>query len=132
MSMNSLICDAITRIRNGQHAGHSVVEVKYSKFVHSVLEVLSREGYVDDIEISGMESNKPLLKVKLRYHKGGKVINKIENISKPGCRRYSNLREMPWVNGGLGIAILSTSKGVLSNTEARNLRVGGELICTVF
>ena len=126
------IADMLTRIRNAITAGkkETIVEPA-SKFKMAILDVLKREGYIDGYRVEG-EGVKKRLRVYIRYHKGQPVIRHIERVSKPGRRVYVGVEEIPKVYNGLGIAILSTSKGVLSDREAKRLRVGGELIAKVF
>ncbi len=132
MTMNSLVSDALTRVRNGLHANHASVVMPCSRFVKNVLDVLQREGYIGGIEEFEERPGVRFLRVALRYYQGAPVITKIKTVSKPGCRRYFSIGKLPKVNGGLGISILSTSKGVLSDAEARRMKVGGEVICNVF
>ena len=126
------IADMLTRIRNAITAGkkETIVEPA-SKFKMAILDVLKREGYIDGYKVEG-EGVKKRLRVYIRYYKGQPVIRHIERVSKPGRRVYVGVEEIPKVYNGLGIAILSTSKGVLSDREAKRLRVGGELIAKVF
>lgn len=131
MSMTDPIADMLTRIRNAQANKFSTVDVYGSKFARSILEVLEKEGYikafVDHIGDKGIK----MYRVELKYDAGQPVISKLKSVSKPGRRVYSPIANMPKVMNGLGIAILSTSKGVMSDAEARNARVGGEVICHV-
>lgn len=128
MSMSDPIADMLTRIRNGQMASKATVFVPGSKFKENVLEVLKRQGYIRGYGRDGERG----LTVELKYDKDGPVIREIIRVSKPGRRVYANLRTMPRIYNGLGIAILSTPKGVVSDHEARELRVGGEIVCQVF
>lgn len=132
MSMNNLLADALTRVRNAKNAGHAVVELPCSGLIKNVLGVLQREGYIGAIEEHEERVGIKKLRVALRYYQGESVINKLKMVSKPGCRRYFKLKDLPKVHGGLGISVLSTSHGVLSDAEARRLKVGGEVICNVF
>ncbi|MBS0235957.1 MAG: 30S ribosomal protein S8 [Proteobacteria bacterium] len=132
MSMNFLVADVLTRIRNAKHVGHTETDVPSSNFVKNVLAVLEREGYIGGVEEYEVRPGIKNLKVKLKYFQGKPVINELIMVSKPGCRRYSNIKSLPKVRGGLGISILSTSLGVLSDGEARRKKVGGEVICNVF
>ena len=131
MAMNDLLSDMLTRIRNGQKAHLAVVQSQYSKVLANVCEVLKREGYIKDWKAAGA-SNKPTLEIHLKYHEGEAVIKKLRRISRPGRRHYSPIGLLPKVNNGLGIAILSTSAGVMSDHEARQRNVGGEVLCSVF
>ncbi len=131
MAMNDLLSDMLTRIRNGQHAHLSEVTGPYSNLLANVCEVLKSEGYILGWEKIG-EENKPQLRVKLKYFEGEPVIKKLQRISRPGRRHYSPIAKLPKVNNGLGIAIISTSSGVMSDHQARQQNVGGEVLCSVF
>ena len=132
MTMTDPIADMLTRIRNalGNHAKH--VDVPASKMKIGVLEVLKREGYVDDFKVTDAGVTQ-IIRVYLRYGSRGElVINKLERVSKPGRRVYRGVDELPRVLDGLGIAVVSTPKGMLSDRECRKSNVGGEVICSVF
>ncbi|VAX41376.1 SSU ribosomal protein S8p (S15Ae) [hydrothermal vent metagenome] len=130
--MTDPVADLLTRIRNAIQIERPFVEMPSSKMKVGVVEALQREGYIWDFEVVEQHPQN-LLKVNLKYGPNGeKVIQKIKRISKPGCRVYSSTDEMPEVLQGLGISILSTNKGILSNREARKQRVGGEVLCTVW
>ena len=131
MSMQDPISDMLTRIRNAQMAGKKVVEMPGSKLKASVAKVLMEEGYVSayDVDNSGV---KPRLSIELKYFEGRPVIAEIERISRPSLRRYAGKGELPSVRGGLGVAIVSTSRGVMTDRAARAAGVGGEILCTVF
>jgi small subunit ribosomal protein S8 len=130
MSLSDPLGDMLTRIRNGQTANKSAIKSPASKLRVSVLEVLQREGYIRgyEREAEGHEE----LSIALKYHNGVPVIREIKRVSKPGRRVYSGFKELPRVYNGLGIAIVSTPRGVLSDSEARDAHVGGEVLCTVF
>ena len=130
MSMTDPIADMLTRIRNGQSAGKKQVLLPYSKLKASIAKVLKNEGYISDfnIESSGAHNQ---LSIDLKYYRGQPVIEKIERISRPGLRIYKSKDELPKVLGGLGIAIVSTSNGVMTDRAARAIGHGGEVICTV-
>lgn len=131
MTMSDPLGDMLTRIRNAQLRGKSKVHVPASKLRGWVLDVLAEEGYIRGyarIEHEG----KADFEVELKYHEGRPVIQEIERISKPGRRVYSSVKEMPTVRNGLGISILSTPKGIMSDTAARDQNVGGEVLCRVF
>ena len=132
MSMSDPLGDMLTRIRNGQSAGKSVVSSPASRLRSNVLEVLKREGYIRDY--SSVEVSKGIseLKIELKYHEGAPVISQIQRVSRPGRRVYSGIKELKRVYNGLGISILSTPRGVLSDNEARDANVGGEVLCMVF
>lgn len=130
MSMQDTLADMFTRIRNAQMASKSTVEMPSSKMKVSVAEVLKAEGYIDDFSVSAEE--KPALTLTLRYFEGKPVIEEIKRASRPGLRQYKGAKELPKVAGGLGVAIVSTSKGVMTDRAARQAGVGGEVICTVF
>lgn len=131
MAMNDLLSDMLTRIRNGQNARLAQVSAQYSGLLAAVCEVLKKEGFIKDWAKTG-EANKPELEIQLKYHEGQPVIKKVQRISTPGRRHYSAVGLLKKVNNGLGIAILSTSQGVMSDHEARQKNVGGEVLCSVF
>ncbi len=134
MSLSDPLGDMLTRIRNGQRARMRAIESPFSKLRRNVLDVLQREGYIraySEFEIDGKE-NIRRLKIELKYHEGEPVIREISRVSKPGRRVYSKIAELPRVYNGLGISILSTPRGVMSDHEARNVNVGGEVLCQVF
>lgn len=131
MSMTDPLADMLTRIRNGQRANKRVVEAPASKLRARVLEVLQREGFIRGYE-RDENSGKPVFNIELKYHEGEPVIQVISRVSKPGRRVYSSVKDLPRVRNGLGISIVSTPKGVLSDAEARDANVGGEILCTVF
>ena len=132
MSMTDPIADMLTRIRNGLMAGKSVVTSPASKTRQRILDVLQREGYIRGYSRTEGEANKAELSIELKYMEGEPVIRTINRVSKPGRRVYSSVRDLPRVHNGLGISIVSTPKGVLSDAEARENNVGGEILCTVF
>lgn len=131
MSLTDPLGDMLTRIRNGQQAGAGTVYSPASKFRANVLEVLQREGYIRGYEQLDEGDGKPQLRIELKYHEGQPVIRTINRVSKPGCRVYSGISDLGSVCSGLGIAILSTPRGVLSDQEARASNVGGEVLCNV-
>jgi len=130
MSMQDPIADMLTRIRNAQQVGKTSVTMPSSKLKKSVAEVLKSEGYV--VSFSVEEGVKPQLTIELKYFEGKPVIAELDRISRPGLRAYSGKDGLPSVRGGLGIAIVSTSKGVMTDRAARAAGVGGEVLCTVF
>ena len=130
MSMQDPIADYLTRIRNAQSAGHDVVSMPSSRMKLSMTRVLKEEGYVGDFHVS--DEIKPRLTIELRYHEGRPVIEEIERQSRPGLRIYRSRDKLPYVRSGLGVALVSTSKGVMTDMNARRLGVGGEVVCTVF
>lgn len=130
MSMSDPIADMLTRIRNAQRVNKVSVEMPSSKLKVSIAQVLRDEGYIDGFEIVG-EPKKPVLKVSLKYYAGAPVIERIERVSKPGLRIYKDKGSIPEVMNGLGIAIVSTSKGVMTDRRARSTGIGGEVICYV-
>lgn len=132
MSMTDPIADMLTRIRNGLQAGKTVVSSPASKTRQRILDVLQREGYIRGYSRTDGEANKAELSIELKYMEGEPVIRTINRVSKPGRRVYSSVRDLPRVHNGLGISIVSTPKGVLSDAEARENNVGGEVLCTVF
>ena len=132
MSMSDPLGDMLTRIRNGQSAGKSVVSSPASRLRSNVLEVLKREGYIRDYSSVEVRTGIAELKIELKYHEGAPVISQIQRVSRPGRRVYSGIKELKRVYNGLGISILSTPRGVLSDNEARDANVGGEVLCMVF
>lgn len=131
MSMQDPLSDMLTRIRNAQMAGKTTVEMPGSKLKAAVANVLKEEGYISDFNASS-ESGKPRLSIELKYFQGKPVIAEIDRISRPGLRSYAAKDELPSVRGGLGVAIVSTSRGVMTDRAARAAGVGGEVLCTVF
>ena len=132
MSMTDPIADMLTRIRNANTVGHETVEIPCSKTKKAIVEILKTEGFITDYEV--IEDNKQgTIKVTMKYSANKeKVINGIKRISKPGLKVYAKAYDVPKVFGGLGIAILSTSNGIVSDKEARKLGIGGEVICYVW
>ena len=132
MTMSDPISDLLTRIRNGQGANKGAVSSPASKLRVSVLDVLQREGYIRGYEVQKDEQSLPEVRIELKYYEGEPVIKELHRISRPGRRVYSKINDLQRVYNGLGISILSTPRGVLSDGEARAQNVGGEVICTVF
>ena len=132
MPMSDPLGDMITRIRNGQSARKSIVSAPSSRLRANVLEVLKREGYIRDYSAVEVRTGISELKIELKYHEGSPVISEIKRVSTPGRRVYSGINDLKRVYNGLGIAILSTPRGVLSDNEARVANVGGEVLCQVF
>lgn len=130
MSMQDPLSDMLTRIRNAQMVGKSEVVMPSSKLKVSVANVLKDEGYVVDFAVS--EDAKPQLSITLKYFEGKPVIAELDRVSRPGLRNYAGKDALPSVRGGLGIAIVSTSKGVMTDRAARAAGIGGEVLCTVF
>ena len=128
--MQDPIADLLTRIRNAQLAGHESVDVPYSKLKTEVVRVLQEEGYIEGFSIS--EEIKSQINVSLKYADGEPVIERIKRVSRPGLRIYKDSKSVPVVNGGLGVSIVSTNKGVMTDRSARKEGVGGEVLCTVF
>ena len=131
MSLSDPIGDMIARIKNAQIRNHKKVQLPSSKFKVKIAEVLKSEGYIIDYKVS-QESNKPYLEISLKYNSGSPVISSIQRVSKPGRRIFSRAESLPKINDGLGIAIISTPKGVMTDIDARKQKVGGEIICKVF
>ena len=132
MTFTDPIGDMFSRIRNGQMRLLTSVVIPSSKFRRNILEILKNEGYIKDFYIEKSENNKISLKINLKYFEGDPVIKEIKRISKPGRRVYSRATSIPKVMNGLGLAIISTPKGVMSDTDARKQNIGGEVICRVF
>lgn len=131
MCMSDPISDMITRIRNALSVGKSSIVVPYSRIKLESLSLLLREGYLKSVDVSGEGSAKVIM-VGLKYYSGSKVIDHIKRVSTPGCRIYSSVRDLRLVNGGFGIQVLSTSNGIMSDSEAREKNVGGEVLFEVF
>ena len=132
MAFTDPIGDMFSRIRNAQMRSLNYVEIPSSNFRKNILEILKNEGYIKDFFIGKSENNKMSLRINLKYYEGDPVIKEIKRISKPGRRVYSRANSLPKVMNGLGLAIISTPKCVMSDTEARKQNIGGEIICRVF
>lgn len=132
MSMNDPLGDMLTRIRNAQMRGRSTVRTPASKLRAWVLDVLKNEGYIRGYEAVTGADGKPALEISLKYYEGTPVIRELHRVSKPGRRVYMGVKDVPSVRQGLGVSIVSTSKGVMSDSAARAAHVGGEVLCTVF
>ena len=131
MSLSDPIGDMLARIKNSQIRSHKSVNLPSSKFKVKIAEVLKEEGFIIDYKIDIIE-NKSFLVILLKYNFGNPVINSIERVSRPGRRIFSSAESLPKINNGLGIAIISTPKGVMTDVNARKQKVGGEIICKVF
>ena len=132
MSLSDPIGDMITRIKNAQVRNHKKLELPSSNFKVKIADVLKNEGFIIDYKVNKKESNKADLMINLKYNSGSPVISTIERVSKPGRRIFSSAQSMPKINNGLGIAIISTPKGVMTDIDARKQKLGGEIICKVF
>lgn len=132
MAMTDALADMITRIRNGQQARLSYTVSPVSKIRIGVLEVLKKEGYIREYSLETGIDKKPQVKIELKYSEGKPVIREISRVSKPGRRVYSPINDLPKFYGGLGVTILSTPRGVMSDHQARQENVGGEVLCVVF
>ncbi|MDH5451936.1 MAG: 30S ribosomal protein S8 [Paracoccaceae bacterium] len=132
MSMNDPLGDMLTRIRNSQMRGKSTVRTPASKLRAWVLDVLAGEGYIRGYEKVTGPTGLPELEISLKYFEGTPVIREIKRVSTPGRRVYASVRDIPNVRNGLGVSIVSTPKGVMSDAAARTANVGGEVLCTVF
>ena len=130
MSLSDPIGDMLARIKNAQVRNHSKVSLPSSKFKVKIANVLKSEGYIIDYKVT--DDKKPLIEINLKYNSGNPVINTIERISKPGRRIFSSASSLPKINNGLGIAIVSTPQGVMTDVDARKKKLGGEIICKVF
>ena len=130
MSMSDPIADMLTRIRNGQAAGQRAVTMPSSKLKEAIGRVLQEEGFIDECEVSSM-GNKSELLVTLRYFEGDPVISTLERVSRPGKRVYCRSSDIPLVNNGLGVIVVSTSQGIMTGQKAKAAGTGGELLCTV-
>ena len=132
MAMTDPIGDMLTRIRNAQMRNKTSVVAPASKLRERVLQVLADEGYIRGFSRTEMDDGKSEISIELKYFDGAPVIRKIERVSKPGRRVYASVRNIPTVNNGLGVSILSTPKGVMADHQAREENVGGEVLCQVF
>ena len=130
MSLSDPIGDMLARIKNAQVRNHSKVSLPSSKFKAKIADVLKSEGYIIDYKIN--DDKKPSIEINLKYNSGNPVINTIERISKPGRRIFSSASSLPKINNGLGIAIVSTPQGLMTDVDARKKKLGGEIICKVF
>ena len=132
MSLSDPIGDMIARLKNEQVRNHKKVVLPSSKFKAKIADVLKNEGFIIDYKVNENQGNKPDLEINLKYNYGSPVISTIERVSKPGRRIFSSAESLPKINNGLGIAIISTPKGVMTDVDARKQKVGGEIICKVF
>ena len=132
MSLSDPIGDMIARIKNSQMRNHKKIVLPSSKFKAKIADVLKNEGFIIDYKVNENEGNKSDLEINLKYNYGSPVISTIERVSKPGRRIFSSAESLPKINNGLGIAIISTPKGVMTDIDARKEKVGGEIICKVF
>ena len=132
MSLSDPLGDMLTRIRNAQRARHATCVAPASKLRVNVLDVLQREGYIRGYKSEEIRKGVTQLRIELKYMEGEPVIREIQRVSRPGRRVYSKIKELPRICAGLGISILSTPRGVLSDIEARAAHVGGEILCRVF
>ena len=130
MSMQDTLADMFTRIRNAQQAGHTSVSMPSSKIKKSVAEVLEAEGYIAGFAVDG--EAKPTMTIELKSYEGKPVIEELKRVSRPGLRQYKSVEQLPKVKGGLGVSIVSTNKGVMTDRAARAAGIGGEVLCTVF
>ena len=132
MSMSDTLGDMLTRIRNGQTTNKKIVDAPASRFRKNVLEVLKREGFIRNFEEKEMRPGINFFEIELKYYNGKPVITEIKRVSKPGRRVYSSIKNLQKTYNGLGISILSTPRGVMSDNEAREANVGGEVLCTIY
>jgi len=132
MSLSDPIGDMIARIKNAQLRNHRFIKLPSSNFKVKIAEVLKKEGFIIDYKVENEKTNKLNLSINLKYNLGAPVINTIERVSKPGRRIFSSAQSLPKINNGLGIAIVSTSKGIMTDLDARKQKLGGEIICKVF
>ena len=132
MAMSDPLGDMLTRLRNGQQAGKEIVECPFSKLRENVCNVLKDEGFIRGYKIEDLGGNKKNLQIQLKYAEGRGVIRQIDRVSKPGRRVYSNVKTMPRFFNGLGVLVVSTPQGVMTDHKARAANVGGEVLCQVF
>ena len=130
MSMQDPIADLFSRINNAQARGKPSVAVPSSKKKINLVTLLKDKGYIDSFKVT--DSSKPIIEIKLKYFQGAPVIKELKRISKPGLRNYANKKEIPEIMGGLGIAVISTNKGLMTDQEAKEAGLGGEIICSIF
>ena len=130
MSMQDPIADLFSRLNNAQARQKTSVVVPSSKFKISLITLLQNKGYIESFNVT--DNDKPEIEIKLRYFEGAPVIKELKRISKPGLRQYAGKEEMPEINGGLGMAIVSTNKGLMTDKEAKEAGLGGEIICSIF
>lgn len=130
MSMSDPISDMLTRIRNGQEARKVTVTMPSSKVKEAIAGVFKDEGYIEDCSVGG-EAGKAELTIRLKYYLGEPVITRLSRVSRPGLRKYKSAEDLPRVIGGMGVAVISTSKGVMSDRAARAMGHGGEVLCTI-
>lgn len=130
MSLQDPIADMLTRVRNAQAVGKPMVVMPWSKQKQAIVSVLQQEGFVKSFEVD-KETNKPQLVIKLKYHQGEPVIRLLKRVSRPGLRIYKQATDLPKILGGLGVAIVSTSKGIMTDKAARKQNFGGEIVCYV-
>ena len=131
MSLSDPIGDMIAGVKNAQARNHKKVELPSSNFKVKIADILKNEGFIKDFKVAG-EEKKPVLSMELKYYSGNPVISNFERVSKPGRRIFSSADSLPKINNGLGIAIVSTPKGVMTDIDARKQKIGGEIICKVF
>ena len=131
MSLSDPIGDMIARVKNAQERNHKKVELPSSNFKVKIADILKNEGFIKDFKVNE-ENKKSRLSLELKYHSGNPVISNFERVSKPGRRIFSSADSLPKINNGLGIAIISPPKGVMTDIDARKQRIGGEIICKVF
>ena len=131
MSLSDPIGDMIARVKNAQDRNHKLVELPSSNFKAKIANILKNEGFIKDFKVTS-ETNKSILSLELKYYSGNPVISTFERVSKPGRRIFSSADGLPKINNGLGIAIVSTPQGVMTDIDARKQKVGGEIICKVF
>ena len=131
MSLSDPIGDMIARIKNAQSRSHKKVNLPSSNFKIKIADILKNEGFIKDFKVENVD-NKSTLSLELKYHSGNPVISNFERVSKPGRRIFSSADGLPKINNGLGIAIISTPKGVMTDVNARKQKIGGEIICKVF
>ena len=132
MSLSDPIGDMIARVKNAQNRNHKNVELPSSNFKTKIADILKNEGFIKDFKVNNENNNKSILLLELKYHSGNPVISTFERVSKPGRRIFSSAEGLHKINNGLGIAIISTPKGVMTDIDARKQKVGGEIICKVF
>lgn len=132
MSMSDPISDYLTRVRNAVRAEKKSVDIPYSKFKSAISDILKNAGFIQDYKLIEADNNKSFLSLRLKYNDGKSVIEGLKRISRPGIRRYVSSEDLPRVKNGLGVVVISTSKGLLTDKQARTMKIGGEVVCEIW
>jgi small subunit ribosomal protein S8 len=132
MSMSDPIADYLTRIRNAASVQKKTVDIPFSKFKLAITDIMKKTGFINDYSVIDLENSRRMLSIKLKYYKGENAITGLQRVSKPGIRRYVKYSDLPRVKNGLGVVIVSTSKGLMTEKQAKELKIGGEVICKIW